>query len=566
MLGNAATPMRSWDEEFSQLCQEFVASGGDRLVQIEAVLTLVEREPEGRDHLAELRRHFHRLVGAGRTYGFADISDIAREAEGLCIRAETASALERATFVPRWRDCCGRLRITFDEAALSLGRIAPAPVEPAPGTARPYDILVVDGDVGVRALLQRRLSQEGMTVRLADSGAAARLAFDQALPDGLIVDINLPDGQGYAVVEELRARPGGDAPAVLIFSLTNEFLDQTDAVHAGADACFEKPLAWDALVRKLYQLLERPSVQPPRILVVEDDPDHAAFVRAALESAGYEIRVCNAPRQFKEVLAAFRPDLIVMDIVLPDVSGYDLARYVRQDEQYVTLPIVFLTGEAQVQARIQTVKAGGDDHLIKPVHASLLVSSVAARLERSRFLKTLLNRDGLTRLLTHTSFMEHAQAIVAQKHRGDRAPAALVMIDIDHFKTINDTFGHQAGDRVLVSLSGLLRRHLRRSDIVGRYGGEEFGVLLDHLNEDEALRLMMRLLHEFAVIEHRAPTGQTFRATFSAGIAMFDPLVMDLERWIQASDTALYAAKRAGRNRVMTHSEWLSSLRPGLAS
>jgi diguanylate cyclase (GGDEF)-like protein len=139
------------------------------------------------------------------------------------------------------------------------------------------------------------------------------------------------------------------------------------------------------------------------------------------------------------------------------------------------------------------------------------------------------------------------------------------MIDIDHFKTINDTFGHQAGDRVLVALSSLLRRHLRRSDIIGRYGGEEFGVLLDRLYEDEAVRLMQRLLLEFAEVEQRAPAGQTFRVTFSAGVAMFDPLTMDLERWIQAADTALYAAKRAGRNRVVTHSEWLGSLRPGVA-
>jgi len=108
------------------------------------------------------------------------------------------------------------------------------------------------------------------------------------------------------------------------------------------------------------------------------------------------------------------------------------------------------------------------------------------------------------------------------------------MIDIDHFKTINDSFGHQAGDRVLVSLSILLRRHLRRSDIVGRYGGEEFALVLDHLSEEHAVRLIQRLLTEFSVLEHHAPSGAAFRATFSAGVAMFDASSMDLERWIQA--------------------------------
>jgi diguanylate cyclase (GGDEF)-like protein len=567
MTADATTRPSGWDEEFEELAAAFVASGVGRIAQLADALLLVERDPGDPHRLGELRRHFHRLAGAGSTYGFAEISAIAREAEDLCGAAE-GSAADCSAFVPRWRDCAARLQASFAAAARRSppGAVLAGPAPFASGAHHGHDVLVVDGDASVRALLQALLAQEGMQVRLVATAAAAREAFDEQVPDGLVVDVSLPDGQGYALVEDLRGRPGGDVPAVVIYSLTREFLDQTDAVHAGADACFEKPVDWDAVVRKLNHLLERTSVQAPRILVVEDDPDHAAFVRSALESAGYEIRICDAPRQFREVLAAFRPDLIVMDIVLPDVNGYDLARYVRQDEQYVTLPIVFLTGEAQVQARIQTVKAGGDDHLIKPVHPSLLVSSVAARLERARFLKTLLNRDGLTRLLTHTSFMEQARGIVSLKQRHDTAPAALVMIDLDHFKTTNDTFGHQAGDRVLVSLSSLLKRHLRRSDIVGRYGGEEFGVLLDNLLEDEAVRLMLRLLHEFAVIEHRAPNGQVFRSTFSAGVAMFDRIGMDLERWIQAADTALYAAKRAGRNRVMTHGDWLSSLRPGLAS
>ena len=137
------------------------------------------------------------------------------------------------------------------------------------------------------------------------------------------------------------------------------------------------------------------------------------------------------------------------------------------------------------------------------------------------------------------------------------------MIDIDHFKTVNDTYGHQAGDRVLVSLASLLRRHLRRSDIVGRYGGEEFAVLLSHVHEHEATRLLLRLLHEFTSREHRAPNGEVFRVTFSAGVATLDHDAMDLQRWLEAADATLYAAKRAGRNRVITNAERLEAFRVG---
>jgi diguanylate cyclase (GGDEF)-like protein len=173
--------------------------------------------------------------------------------------------------------------------------------------------------------------------------------------------------------------------------------------------------------------------------------------------------------------------------------------------------------------------------------------------ERARFLKSLLERDGLTRLLTHTACQERAKALVAERQRHPGRPAAWVMVDLDHFKMINDRHGHPTGDKVLTSLAALLRRRLRQSDTVARYGGEEFVILLEDLDEPQALRLVSRLLGEFSALQHSGPDGAKFHATFSAGVAMLD-LVADpdatAERWKQAADDALYRAKAAGRNRV----------------
>jgi len=561
--------MPGWDDELREVAREFICGSDERVAQLRRALGEVERLPTEPRRLSELRRHFHRLAGAAGTFGLCEVSELARAAERLCDQTEAHGGGPSEIVRAEWREAVDRIETAFRAARSEpVGGDTRATARAAVRTDRPgreaADILVVDDDESTRDLLSRLLRHEGLSVRVVATMGEATAALDARIPDGLVVDIDLPDGSGYAVVEDLRARPGGDVPPVVMISLKNGFLDHTEAIHAGADAFFEKPLDWEALVRKLQQLLDRGGAEAPCVLVVEDDADYAAFVRATLEKAGYLVEVCSDPLRFSESLAAFRPDLIVMDIVLPDVSGYDLARYVRQDDQYVTLPIVFLTGEAQLAARIGTVRAGGDDFLIKPVPGPLLAASVAARLERARFLKTLLNRDGLTRLLTHSSFMDRAQAVVAQKARHDGPPAALVFIDLDHFKTVNDTHGHQAGDRVLVALSGVLRRHLRRSDIVGRYGGEEFAVVLDQIQESDAARLMLRLADEFAAIEHRGPTGTTFHATFSAGIAMFDRATMDLERWIQAADAALYGAKRAGRNRVLTHTERVAALRPGI--
>jgi diguanylate cyclase (GGDEF)-like protein len=560
-------PMRSWEDEFRELTTEFLAGGPQRVGDLQAAIDRLEEAPHDLSALAELRRLFHSLAGAGGTYGVTSLTTLAREGEALCL--EMAEGETRAPqALDEWRRLVREIAVGFVEAAPASAAVSPGAASPAghPAGAQAsrgsFDIVVVDADETVGRRVARLMAHDGVRIRLAASVAGARQAFDEAMPDGVLVDLQLPDGPGYGVIEDLRSRPGGEVPAVVIVSLTGDFLDQAEAIHAGADACFDTPVDWDAVAQKLSHLLDRNVVDVPRVLVVEDDPANAVYARTILEAVGYEVRVCDRPRQFNETLAAFRPDLILMDIVLPEFNGFDLTRFVRQDNQYATLPIIFLTSETEVQARIQTVKAGGDDFLLKPVNPSLLIANVAARLERARFLKTLLNRDGLTRLLTHTSFMEHAQALMAQKRRPDRGPASLVMLDIDHFKTVNDTYGHQAGDRVLVTLSTLLRRHLRRSDVIGRYGGEEFGILLDALHENEAERLMLRLLDEFARTEHRAPDGTTFRVTFSAGVAELATSHTDLERWIQAADTALYGAKRAGRNRVLSSQDWLCSLRP----
>jgi diguanylate cyclase (GGDEF)-like protein len=367
----------------------------------------------------------------------------------------------------------------------------------------------------------------------------------------MIVDIRLPDGSGYDVVKHVRSLPQGETPAVLILSMLTGFLDKVEAIHCGADGYFEKPVDWDALMRRLLHLLPKADPESPRVLSVEDDPLQAAFLRKLLESAGYEFRLCEDPKRFESELISFRPDLVLMDIVLPGMSGYDLVRYVRQDERHATLPVLFLTTEGQVDAQIRTARAGGDDHLMKPISPSLLLTAVAARIERSRFLKSLLERDGLTRLLTHTAFVERAQRVVSRKGRTPERRAALVMMDVDDFKGVNDRHGHPVGDRVLRSLAALLRRRLRQTDVVGRYGGEEFAALIEDLDEAEALRLVNRLREDFAATDHAGADGASFRATFSAGVAMLDDHEAGMTAWRRAADEALYTAKGAGRNRVV---------------
>jgi diguanylate cyclase (GGDEF)-like protein len=538
--------LADWEKTLQTLRDQFLQGSVARLERIESDLGRLGSDPGDSQALADLRLAFHGFSGLGGSYGFPKVTMLGRDGERQCDALGAEAREPGKADVAAWRALLDGLR-----SELGTRLVAPVSV-PASAPLPRGEGLVVEADSALCAELAGVVERAGLSVRCVASRVEALAALETRTPAAVLVDAELPDGSGYALVERIRATPGGETIAVILVAGVANVLDRVEAIHCGADGIFEKPLDPEAVGRRLQQLLERAATEAPRVLSVEDDPDQAGLVRSILESAGYEVCVAAGAREFEEALIAFRPDLVLMDILLPGgVSGYDLARCLRQDERYATLPVLFLTTEQQVHVRIEAVRAGGDDHLAKPISAGLLLSTVAARLERARFLKDLMERDGLTRLLVHTAFLERVRAALIRRRRRPESPqAALVVLDLDHFKKINDTWGHPVGDRVLIALSGLMRSRLRQTDSIGRLGGEEFGALLEDLTAQNAVHLVERLLADFAAIEHRGPEGATFRVSFSAGVAM-SSAASDLPSWLEAADEALYEAKRGGRNRVV---------------
>jgi diguanylate cyclase (GGDEF)-like protein len=526
-----------WDDELSALRVLYLREARGRLDEIDRLLDLLERDGSDARSLEDLRRAFHGFAGSGTTYGLPGVSALGLEGERRCEAVRSGPAV--ASDLRIWREAAAALRREID------GARAAAPASDAPSAAT---VVVIDEDAASREALVLALEQEGFGLR-SEPRLAGALSTGP-LPDALIVDASADQAAAFALVESVRSRPGGEKPVVFVVGRHGGVLDRVEAIHCGADGHFTKPVDVGALVRRLRFLLERERAEPPRVLSIEDDPQQAAFLRTVLSSGGCDVRTVDDPARLEAELAAFRPDLVLMDVLLPGVSGYDLVRSLRQDERYATLPVIILTTRGELDARIEAARAGGDEHLVKPVSPGLLLSTVVARVERGRFLRLLVERDGLTGLLTHTALVERARTAVARKRREPRRQLVWMMIDIDRFKAVNDTHGHPAGDHVLVRLSGLLRARLRQADVVGRYGGEEFAVVLEDISGEDAVRLVERLRSEFAAIEHRSREGVPFRVTFSAGLAALED-GESLSAWVNAADRALYAAKEAGRDRVV---------------
>lgn len=538
--------MQVWQDTFNELKTQYMQRSSEKITLIQEGLKHLAKHPADVQALREVMRQFHWLAGSGGIYGFPQVTKLGTHGERLCDQLLGES---RQISREDWE----KLKVLLESVNSAFSQddqrnTVPRMMVPQ----KSADILVVDDDENHAILLTRLLDENRLTMRHVVSGEEAMRFAKTHMPAGMIVILPLPDdSDGYELVESIRALPGGEQPPILVISNKVGFLDKVQAIHCGADGFFEEPVDWETLMSRLRYLLDRNKPSMYRILSVEDDPDQSAFIKAVLESAGYTVHMLDDPKYFEEALLAVQPDLVLLDIMLPGITGFELSKYLRQDERYATLPILFLSTQNALDAHIESARSGADDHLVKPIAPQLLLSAVASRLERARLINSLLHRDGLTKLLTHAAFMDEAEGVVAQCKRDETKLACLFIVDIDNFREINTKYGYQTGDRILTCLSTIMRQRIRQSDKVGRYAGEELIGIVEDLDEYDAVKLATRLLEDFALIEHKANNGTTFRTTVSAGICMFEPSVMDLDRWRRLTEQAVKAAKSAGRNCVM---------------
>ena len=336
---------------------------------------------------------------------------------------------------------------------------------------------------------------------------------------------------------------------LIFISDSNDLTVRLKAVRASGEAYFPKPVDIGAIIDALDELTVHEAPEPYRILIVDDTLFQAKFYARILENNGMDIKIVTDSMEIMQPLNDFMPDLILLDMYMPDCSGMELAKVIRQIETFTSIPIVFLSSETDKAKQLEAMSLGGDDFLAKPIKPEHLVPAVTSRVDRYRKLRSLMLFDGLTGLLNHTTTKERLNQEVNRAIRS-RDPLVFAMLDLDCFKSVNDTYGHSTGDRVLKNLSRLLQQRLRKSDTIGRFGGEEFAIILQATPKTDAFKLIDDLRESFAKVMHNAD-DEDFSVTFSCGLASF-PEHSTAEELCEAADNALYSAKDQGRNRVVS--------------
>ncbi|WP_151638422.1 GGDEF domain-containing response regulator [Noviherbaspirillum aerium] len=338
-------------------------------------------------------------------------------------------------------------------------------------------------------------------------------------------------------------------PMLLLSAHANMEL-RLKAAHAGIDAFFIKPLDIQALVDYLDTLCPAQEQAPYRLLLIGNDRQRSGTYADAFHAAGMEVSMLLKPLDMFGALGDSRPELVMMDVETSGCGGVDLTALIRQSKTFLELPIVLLSSQASQQAWRDAIRCGADDLFPRSMAIGELIQAVSLRIERYRALQTLIMRDGLTGLYNHAALREQAEReLTRSMRRGEQL--TLAMIDLDDFKRINDTYGHPVGDQVLRAAARLLQRRLRNADVVGRYGGEEFAVLLPATDTKAAAGVLDEIRAAFQAIRHKTDKSE-FSATFSVGLAQFGGQSgpASVAQLFVAADQALYRAKHAGRNRV----------------
>lgn len=540
--------------QFSALTEEYVKQLPRRLVEIDEIYQKLNESTDEVELYEKLRLQAHKLAGSGATFGFEDITESARTLEHHLNDLVESGLLETDPDEQHIGIYLSQLKKDCEiHACSSSAKKAELPMQQIDNTLllrRHRDIIIFSEDQGAGlGDLADQLGFFGFAVTLVSdlkgfSESVEKNANQLAIIHTSVIE---NDKQGMQALASTKHQHQNEL-SYIFFSEHTDFNTRLCALRAGGEAFFIIPFDLARLLDMIDSLNADEELEPFHVLIVDDDPDQVSYYALILQQAGMITSVASDPKTVLNVLVEAKPELILMDMYMPGCSGTELLSIIRQQEAFVGVPVVFLSVEDSEDKKIAAVTNGGDDFITKPAEPEILIASITNRIMRTRNIRYFMERDSLTGLLNHSNLKEQ---LIREKMRAERTGNDLcfAMIDLDLFKKVNDTYGHLTGDKVLKSLSRILLERLRRTDIIGRYGGEEFGIILLNTSLENAEGVLNEIRENFSRVRHQAEDKEFF-VTFSCGIACF-PDYQDTDQITQEADRALYNAKEKGRNKVL---------------
>jgi len=448
-------------------------------------------------------------------------------------------------------------------------------------------VLVVDDTPQNIKLLEVRLGREYYDVVTAASGPEALVAIEKSQPDIILLDVMMPEMDGFEVCRRIKQNPEtAHIPVVMVTSLTDR-ADRVRGLESGADDFLSKPARDTILfarIRSLVRLkramdewrlressreiagainmlaLKPAVVTDASILVVDDSPHASRMVATALKEDSHAVTVCASGKEALEKVETETFDVIIISLLLRNEDGLRLLSALRAGNKSRHMPILTIVDENDAEQIAKCLEIGANDCVLTPVDKAELLARTRTQIRMRRYHDNLRKSyetslslaltDELTGISNRHYLMAHLGALINEAKSSGK-PLAMMMIDVDVFKEINDSYGHDVGDAVLREIAMRLLNNLRIFDTVARFGGDEFVVVMPSCSEDEAIAAGERLrakVSDAPIALDRSP--YSIRISISVGITNWRGDGDSENALLRRADQALYEAKRGGRNRV----------------
>jgi diguanylate cyclase (GGDEF)-like protein len=552
---------RSIDATVAEVWQRTKGITFERIAFLEQVVVALKTDTLTEALCQKAVENTHKLVGSLGMFGFEAGSQLAQQLEMLF-----EAMLEQQTVVPSpiqstLAPLHGRLNQEIEWLVAALHRelatdslAASDESGSIPSWLIPVDaplLLIVDRDRDLAQSIVTEAIIWKMRVSIAQNIETAQQLIRQECPAVVLLDPALTqDIEAGQTLLTMLTQQYPPVP-VLMLSAQHWSLDRVAAAKSGGQIFLQKPTTASQVLQAVAEVLKQPNLMDAKVLAVDDDPQILAALRVLLEPQGMHLTCLEDPTYFWETLKSVQPDLLILDIMMPNVSGVELCQSVRQDVEWNWLPILFLTARTDAEMLQQVFASGADDCVIKPILPEELSVRVLNRLKRSQLLRTQAETDSITGIFNRqqgTQALNQLLQLVSQAQQ----PLCLAAIDLDHFQQVNDRHSHLQGDRVLHQFGQFLKQKFRSGDVVARWGGEEFIVGMYGTIREDGTERLAEILEEWRSISLMPPNHVPLSVTFSAGIAQYPFDGKNLQTLYRTASAALYRAKVAGRDRVLS--------------
>ena len=512
------------------------------------------------DALIQLQRLSHQLAGSGAIYGFPEVSQLAQQLNKLLHR-DNISDNTAINIIQN-----ALLSLVDELISDSTGETNTQSLVESfnQGASEKCKVVFVDDDTDLLQHHTKALTDAGyVVIPLQDIKQLAHTVRKEQ-PLAVICDMAFPEGEtaGADYIQQVRQQQGAAFP-VLFISAYDNFSNRLAAVRAGSSHYLAKPVSSEKLCQMLATLLQKPEQDPYRVMLIDDDNDVLRFYRQTLRLAGYQVYCCQQAKQALQLILRHQPELVLIDLHMPDCNGLELGQIIRQHTDLIDTPIVFMSADESVDEKLAAVRLAGDEFIHKPIAPWRLLMVVEARVKRSRLL-----RQQKRQLMRQPELMQQLDTLTAlptlkQLHRDITAlqqqqrPFYLLKLDLNKFHLVNDVYGHSTGDLLLQTAAWRLAQQLETTDKLYRQNGDEFWLLLHTDDTLSVNKLAEKLLLQLS--QHTDELLKDINLTASIGICRPDNYTEQAETLLQQANIALHDAKKNSGYQIRHYNNTMQS-------